>query len=214
VRDGQEGPDRRDVQDGRGGQDGRDERDGQNGREAPRVERASLRPSRPPHAPHPLLGAARLLFMLVWVGLQSTLILTADRRADSAFGFRMLDESNTMRVVLFREVVEPGGRSQRIHVDGGTWQARGEGGVVRRFSWYDRVPWRELGAFDREIPTPWGARAQVERLQAALDDVARHVPEDAETRRLLLEVTIRHNGREPQVYWLASEELRTHHGGA
>ena len=43
------------------------------------------------------------------------------------------------------------------------------------------------------------------RSPAALDDVASHTPEDAETRRLLLDVVVRRNGREPRTVHLASK---------
>jgi hypothetical protein len=42
------------------------------------------------------------------------------------------------------------------------------------------------------------------RLQAALDDVASHTPDDAETRELVLDVEVRKNGREPYVARLTS----------
>jgi len=45
----------------------------------------------------------------------------------------------------------------------------------------------------------YGAGAQLQRLAAALEDVAKHIPEDGETRALELEVTVRKNGRPPSV---------------
>ena len=60
--------------------------------------------------------------------------------------------------------------------------------------------------FDQEFNASYGAATQLGRLQAALDDVAAHVPDDAETTRFLLDVTIKRNGREPVVYVLTSKE--------
>jgi hypothetical protein len=164
---------------------------------------------RPSAAPPPTSGlgrgrALRVLSMLAWLGLQSALVLTADRRSDGAFGFRALRESSTVKVAMAREVASPEGIARRVTVEGGAWEARDEAGVVRRFSWYDRVRRPELRLHDRDVPAAYGARAQVERLQAALDDVASHLEGDAETRRLLLDVTVRKNGREPQVHHLAA----------
>lgn len=145
----------------------------------------------------------RLLFAVAWIALQAGLIATASRRPDGAFGFRMFSESSTIKVVLHREVVGADGVRTRVHVDDGTWSARDAAGVPKRFSWYDRV-WPNLGIFDREIHASYGEAAQLARLQGALDDVAAHIPEDAETRRLVLEVTVRRNGRAPRTVTLAS----------
>lgn len=167
-------------------------------------ERSSLRPSRPPHTHQSLSKIGRVLFVLAWIGGQGALIVTANRRPDGAFGFREFSESTTMRIALYREVA-----GARTRVADGAWDARDPSGVVHRFSWYDRVRRAELGAFEQEILAPHGARAELAALQAALDDVASHVPQDAETRRLLLDVTLRRNGREPQVFHLASAERAT-----
>ena len=159
-----------------------------------------MRPSRPPHAPSPFEGAFRLAFSVAWIAAQIALVLTAGQRADGAFGFRMFSESSTLRLALYREL--PGGA--RVHVDGGTWTAHDAGGMVRRFSWYDRVKRPEMSVFDTETHASYGAAAQLQRLQIALDDVAAHTADDSETQRLLLDVTVRRNGREPYVVHLAS----------
>jgi hypothetical protein len=160
-------------------------------------------PSRP--ATGPVAGAARILFALGWLVLQGALVLTAERRADGAFGFRMFSESSTISVSLSREVGHPDGTRTRVHVDEGVWLARDGSGTTRRFSWFDRVR-PGFAVFDQEVHARYGARAQLERLQAALDDVAAHTEGDTETKRLLLDVTIRRNGREPEVFHLASAD--------
>jgi hypothetical protein len=112
----------------------------------------------------------------------------------------MFAESSSIKVVLYREV-----RGERVHVDEGGWFARDAGGTVRRFAWTDRVR-PELSVFDREVHASYGARTQLGRLQSALDDVASHIADDAETSRLLLDVTVRRNGREPETFHLTSRE--------
>jgi hypothetical protein len=170
------------------------------------------RSSRPPRAsiasipPSPWRGWWRVVFGVVWVGTQFALVITADRRPDGAFGFRMFSESSTIKFSLFREVVGEDGQRKRVFVEDGTWSARDAGGLKRVFSWTDRVRRRELAMFHTEMSTKYTTDAQLARLQAALDDVATHTPDDAETRRLLLDVTVRKNGREPYVVHLASVE--------
>ena len=167
------------------------------------VKRASVFPSiAPPPGPN-----YRIVFGLLWVVVQTALIATAGRRADGAFGFRMFNESSTVHIALFREVSAADGGLRRIHVDDGVWTSRGSDGARHRSSWYERVP-TPFWVFDREMHASYGADAQLFRLQRALDDVALHLPasEDAETRRLALDVLVRRNGREPVMVRLTSAE--------
>lgn len=138
--------------------------------------------------------------------MQVALVLTADRRPDGAFGYRMFTESSTMKLALYREVTADDGTRTRVHVEDGVWGARDAGGLRRRFQWTDRVRRRELTVFDAETSAKYGVAASVARLQAALDDVTTHTPDDAETKRFLLDVTVRRNGREPYVVHLAGAE--------
>ena len=177
-------------------------------------------PSSPGAPASPPGPSYRILFAVLWVAVQAVLIVTAGRRPDGAFGFRMFNESSTVRIALFREVDGPDGNVARIHVDGGVWSARGSDGVHHRLTWYDRVP-TPYWIFDQEMHASYGAKAQLSRLQGALDDVARHLApsDDVETRRLVLDVTVRRNGREPVLHRLTSRERalspvpRTNDGG-
>lgn len=167
------------------------------------------RPSGPPRSSFPgdpWKGAWRVVFAVAWVGLQIGLVLTADRRPDGALGYRMFTESTTMSVTLYRDIVGDDGVRKRVHVEGGVWSARDAGGLRRRFEWTDRVRRRELGSFDVERNASYGAAANVARLQAALDDLAAHTPDDAETKRFAIELLIRRNGREPYIVRLTSAE--------
>lgn len=183
------------------------EREGEEGEEAPRAPSLPPRLSNaPPSPPHPFRGAWRVVFAIAWIAVQGGLILTAGRRPDGAFGFRMFQESSALKVSLYREVPGADGARVRLHVDDGVWTARDATGMRRRFAWTDRVRKRDLALFDTEMAAGYGAAAQLARWQAALDDVATHTPDDAETRRFLLDVTVRRNAREPYVVHLASVE--------
>jgi len=177
----------------------------QDGDKAPDPPRSS-QPPRASLPPPPSRGWWRILFAFVWVSTQVGLVIIADRRPDGAFGFRMFSESSTIKIVLYREVVGEEGERKPIHVEDGVWSARDAGGLKRRFAWTDRVRRRELALFDTEMSTKYGTSAQLARLEAALDDVATHTPDDADTRRFLLDVTVRKNGGEPYVVHLASAE--------
>jgi hypothetical protein len=169
----------------------------------PDSDRASGRPSLTPGR-----GPAhnwRILFAAAWIAVQLTLIVTAGHRYDSAFGFRMFPESSVMTLALYREVEGPNGTRERVHVSDGIWGAKNADGRVHRFSWYDRVP-APFWVFDREMTASYGASTQLTRLQLALDDVATHVNDDAETLRFDLDVTMKRNGREAVVHHMQSRE--------
>ena len=161
---------------------------------------------RPSQPPQPFNGLGRVVFAVVWLGVQVALVLTADRRVDAAFGFRMFTESSSIRMTFYREVTLPDGQRTHIHIEDGVWSANDAGGLRRRFAWTDRVRRYELAIFDRETSASYGVAATLSRLEAALDDVATHTSDDAETRRFLLDITVRRNGREPYVVHLASAE--------
>jgi hypothetical protein len=140
-----------------------------------------------------------------WIAGQAALILTASRRADAAFGFRMFAESSTIAAHLSREVEAPSGHGTvDVPVRGGEWVAHDGRGEPRRFRWRDRVTSPNLSTFDATLHAAYSAAAQVERWHAALDDVAAHLPEDAETRGLKLELVVSKNGREAVTYRFAS----------
>lgn len=158
----------------------------------------------------------RMAFIVVWVVVQFTLVLTADRRPDGAFGFRMFPESSTLRVSLYRELRGPDGAARRVRVDQGRWVAGDARGVKHAFAWTDWVRRPELGAFDQEISASYGVEAQLSRFSAALDDLAAHVSSDCDTERFVLEISVRKNGREPYTVEFVSprrEEASRKEGG-
>ncbi len=141
---------------------------------------------------------ARTAFAAAYLASQVALVATAGGRTDHAFGFRMFGESSTLNVRLFRQIDAPSGHGTvNVPIEDGTWIAKDRDGAPQRFSWRDRVRDPALSTFDTAIHASYGADAQVARLQMALVDVAAHIPQDTETRGLLLQVSERKNGRAP-----------------
>ena len=145
----------------------------------------------------------RVVFAALWIGGQAALVLTAGMRPDHIFGFRMFPEASTMEIHLWRDTA--GGEARAAH---GEWSARDASGQLRHFSWRDRVRDPVLASIDARVFASYGIDAQLARLAHALDDVADHVPEDAETRDLRAEVVVRHNGGPPRTVSIRSHARR------
>ena len=142
---------------------------------------------------------ARAVLVAFWLLGQAALVVTAGRRADAAFGFRMFSESTTLSITLSREVQAPTGEGTVvIPIEDGSWTASDRTGLLHRFAWSDRVVDPIVGTLGVTMQAAYGGAAQLERLQAALEDVATHTPEDADTHALVADVVLRRNGREPQ----------------
>ncbi len=145
----------------------------------------------------------RLTFALTWIGGQLALIATGGLRADGAFGFRMFSESTTISIHLERDVLAGTVRSKAAVVDE-HWVAKDSLGVPHRFEWKDRVVDPVLSHLAVTMHAAYGAAAQLERLQAALDDVATHIPDDDETCALEASAIVRRNGRDEETLVLRS----------
>jgi hypothetical protein len=111
---------------------------------------------------------------------------------DHAFGFQMFNESSRIEFQLYRQVV---GRAGLVPIVDGTWRAVDGRGEVHEFRWRDRVRYPPLARPGREVHASYGLDAQLFRLQAALDDVAAHIDDDAETAALIALVHASRNGR-------------------
>lgn len=148
-----------------------------------------------------------MAFGLAWIATQIALIGTAGRRADGAFGFRMFSESTTISIHLVREV-NVGGVTSSVPVVAEEWVAHDALGAPHRFAWTDRVVDPVLSHLDVTMHAAYGQAAQLERLQAALDDVATHLGEDDETCVLEATVDVQRNGRDPEQIVLRSAPRR------
>jgi hypothetical protein len=143
---------------------------------------------------------ARVVFAILWIAGQVILVLTAARRPDHVFGFRMFPEASTIEIHLSRDVAT----REAVRAPRGEWSARDAFGQLRHFSWRDRVRDPVLSSIDARVFASYGVDAQLARLQRALDDVIDHVQQDQETRRLRAEVVVRKNGAEPTTVTLLS----------
>jgi hypothetical protein len=92
-----------------------------------------------------------------------------------------------------------------VPIADGRWQARDAAGRLRDHAWQDRVKGWRLNTLGVWLHASYGLSAQLFRLQAALEDVASHIPDDAQTRALVAVVEASHNGRSPRTIRLRAE---------
>jgi hypothetical protein len=145
----------------------------------------------------------RVVLAALWIGAQLALVGTSRGRVDGAYGYRALPSSTTVTLSLSREIAMPEG-VVLAPAPGGEWTVRGEAGEPRRVAWRERVRDPVLSTLDVPVRTTDSEATILARVQAALDDFARHVPGDKETVALVASVTLRANGREPREVRLAS----------
>ncbi len=127
----------------------------------------------------------RTLFAALYLAVQAGLVLSSPLRPDGVFSFQMFNESSTIKIQLSRRIATPVGE-RTVPANGWT-------------GWTDRIADPILGTLGREVHASYGVDAQLFRLQRALDDVALHLPHDAETKGLVADVEVRRNGRPPVV---------------
>jgi hypothetical protein len=145
----------------------------------------------------------RALFVVAFLGLELSAIAWGLRAPDHVAAFQMFNESSSLTVQLYREVQRKR-RRVLVPVADGKWQARDPSGTQRDFSWHDRVKYEPLSKLGVRVHASYGLSAQLFRLQAALDDVAAHIPQDTQTRALVAVVEATHNGR-PRTIRLRAE---------
>lgn len=137
---------------------------------------------------------ARVALVISFFSLELFGILWGQTAPDRALGFQMFNESSRITIHLFREV---GRKRERVllPVPEGRWRAPDARGVYHDFAWTDRVRAKPLHTLGQSVHASYGLDAQLFRLQAALEDVVSHIPDDARTRALVAEVDTVKNGR-------------------
>lgn len=137
--------------------------------------------------------AGRVAFALAFFGLELYGIVHAQRAPDRAYGFQMFNESSRVTMRLYREV-ERKKRRVLVPLPDGRWRAPDAQGTPHEYSWYDRMLAPRLFQLGTSMHTRYGLEAQLFRAQAALDDLVRHIPNDTQTRALVLEIEPIKNG--------------------
>jgi len=147
----------------------------------------------------------RVLFIVAFFGLELCGIAWGQRAPDHALGFQMFNESSRLTIRLFRELQNKRGRVL-VPVPGGHWRAPDASGTLRDYAWRDRVRYYPLDTLDTSLHAPYGLAAQLFHLQAALDDMASHIPLDTRTLALVAEIETVKNQQPGPVVRLRAEK--------
>ena len=139
--------------------------------------------------------AAIVAFFAVFFGGQIALVSASHVRGDRLFGYQMFAETTYFHAKLHRVLAD----GTRVHAPHGAWQAKGADGRRRQFRWQKQVRDFKLDVLDRRQRAKVGIGLTLKFFRQALAHVAERLSDDAETRRLELDVT----------YWTA--DGREHH---
>jgi len=131
--------------------------------------------------------------VLAFFGLELWGIAYGQRTPDHVFGFQMFNESSRLSIHLKREVKTKRGKAL-VAVEGACWRAPDKTGSQHKYCWQDRVTDVGVRTLDQSVHAAYGLDAQLFRLQAALDDVAAHIPDDTRTLALVADVETLRNG--------------------
>lgn len=131
--------------------------------------------------------------MVVFFGLELAGIAWGQRTPDHTLGFQMFNESSRLTIHLFREVKRKN-RRVLVPLPDGRWQAPDAAGQLRDYSWHDRVRYFPLNTLGVSVHARYGLAGQLFHLQAALDDLMRHIPDDTTTLAIVADVETIQNG--------------------
>lgn len=132
--------------------------------------------------------------MVAFFGLELAGIAWGQRAPDHALGFQMFNESSRLTIHLFREVKQKR-RRVLVPLTDGRWRAPDAKGQQRSYAWQDRVRYFPLNTLEQSLHARYGLAAQLFHLQAALEDVVRHIPDDTTTLALVADVETIRNGK-------------------
>ena len=123
---------------------------------------------------------AILAFVAVFFGAQLALVTASYFRGDRLGGYQMFAETTFFNARLYR--VTHDGR--RVLARGGQWTILSPTGTQKSYRWGAFVDDFRLDRLEDRTRAKIGIDVTLKFFQAALDHVARRIPEDRETLRL------------------------------
>ncbi len=140
-------------------------------------------------------------FCTCYLLVQLSLITRAHFSDDKRFGFWMFAETTLFSAELYRITVD----GKKVKTKNGIWRVN-EDGKRLTYSWDRMVRDYRLNSLEREKRAKGSISLTLKFFDAALDYVADRIPDDHETRQLVLTVTYHKVGREKQTVTLESKK--------
>ena len=141
-----------------------------------------------------------LTFCFLYLAIQAAFIVKAHFSPDKRFGFWMFAETSEYTATLYR-ITKDG---TKLKTKNGRWRVRTEG-RRKTYSWDRFVRDYRLYNLESNKRAKGSMSRTLKFLDAALDFVADRIPDDQETRQLVLEITYSKAGNEPQKTVLESK---------
>jgi hypothetical protein len=136
----------------------------------------------------------------LYLSIQIFFIVRAHFVDSKHFAFWMFPESTSFYANLSRETYD----GREISTKQGTWVVE-DGDHFATYRWADLVNDYNLNVLDRRVRSR-GSWADSERyFQEALNFFARRIPEDKQTRRLVLRISVKKAGEKKRLVTLRSE---------
>lgn len=140
-------------------------------------------------------------FCAVFFLAQLVSIAVSHARGDRRFSYQMFAENSYFEATLWRELAD----GTRVRTRGGSWSVQAADGRAVAYRWPHFVRDFNLGDLDRRTRARTGIGVTLAYFDHALDYVARRIPEDRETVRLVLTVEYVKAGGERNAVELTSE---------
>ena len=143
---------------------------------------------------------AVLAFCTLYIGLQLLFIVKAHFQSDKRFGFWMFAETTIFSAKLYRITAD----GKKIKTRNGRWRFA-KGGTSGAYNWNSMVKDYRLYNLESRKRAKGSMSRTLLFLDATLDYVIDRIPDDPETRQLVLEVTYAKAGNDEQHVTLESK---------
>lgn len=124
--------------------------------------------------------AAILAFVACFFGGQLALVVASYFRGDRLGGYQMFAETTFFHARLYQVTAD----GRRVAARGGSWTAADASGARKTYRWGAVVDDFRLDRLETRTRAKIGIDVTLKFFQAALDHVARSIPDDRETLRL------------------------------
>ena len=141
-------------------------------------------------------------FCTAYLGLQLLLIIRGHLTPSKHFGFWMFPESTFFVAKLYRRLEN----GKEVLAPFGTWSVKNSAGQIKRYEWRDFVSGYEMEDLGVRTRSKGTFSDTSRYFEEALNFIADRIPEDTETKQLLLKLQFDKAGLTRDILVLRSRE--------